>query len=179
MSSGGGAAAGGIFGAMGSLMEADDKSKAYDRQADELQANAALNLKIGEFNANRQQMIANKKIGAISADYAASGVASDSGSVLDVLASSHANSELDRLSILHGAQVRSTMMQNRAQVDREAASRSKQMGYFNAFGALFGGAAKAGMDSPSSNSGGGGGGGGSAGGSYGSSGYGGGDEAYV
>ncbi len=143
MSSGGGAMAGGFFGAVGSLMSANEKSDAYQKQAEDLTRNAAISRKVGEFNVTRQQIIANRKIGGISADYAASGVASDSGSVLAVLQASHANSELDRLSILHGAELRSSMMEERAQTDRNAADKAIQIGYINAVSSMFGGSARA------------------------------------
>jgi hypothetical protein len=140
---GGGAAAGGTMLSMfGDLWSANDKSTAFDAQADELENNAVLTRKAGQFNVLRQQIIAGKKFGEMSAAYGASGLASDSGSVLDVLAASHFNSELDRLNIIHGADVRATMMENRAKEDRSASVTAMNMGYFNAVGDLLGGAGK-------------------------------------
>lgn len=126
-------------------MEASDKANAYNDQADELERNAVMQRKVGEFNVMRQQISANKKFGAMDADYAASGVASDSASVLAVIAASHVNSEFDRLNIVHQADFRATQMEDRARTDRGLADQAKQMGYFNAFSSIFSGAAKSGM----------------------------------
>lgn len=139
---GGGAMAGGMIGAMGSLMEANDTREAYEREASELEANARYTRLTAKYNADRQQMIAGKKIGAMSSDYAASGVSSDSASVIAVIGASRANAELDRLSIMHGGELRASAMEQRAQRDKDAGSWAMQVGYFNAFTSFFGGAAK-------------------------------------
>lgn len=186
MSSDGGGSApilGGIFSAGGALMEASDKANAYEDQANTLNKNAAMERKIGAYNVMRQQIASGKKIGAIEANSAASGIASDSGTVLSTIQASVTNSEFDRLSILHGADMRASIMEERAKYDMSAADRSRQLGYFNAFGAVFGAGAKsASMAGPGGNDGNGsvredydgsgGGGYGTAGGSYGSGGYG-------
>lgn len=186
MSSDGGGSApvmGGIFSAGGSLMEASDKASAYSDQAAQLQRNAQMERKIGAYNAMREQIGANRKFGAIEANSAASGVAADSGSTMAVLASSTMNSEFDRLSILHGSDMRAGIMEERARYDSSAADRTRQLGYFNAFASLFGAGAKAGSMAGPSGDGGdaetqndfrstNGGGYGSSGGGYGGGGYG-------
>ncbi len=139
---GGGAMTGGAIGAMGSLMEANDTKSAYDHEADELEANARYTRLTAKFNADRQQMIAGKKIGGMSSDYAASGVSSESASVLAVIGESRANAELDRLSIMHGGEIRAGAMEQRAQRDRDAGNWAMQVGYFKAFTSFFGGMAK-------------------------------------
>lgn len=147
MSADGGApVVGSLFGAGGALMESSDKASAYEAQANEYSQNAKVERETGAYNVMRQQIAAGKKFGAISTDYAASGVSADSGSAMAVLAGSHVNSEYDRLSILHGSDMRAGIMDERARQDMSAADRSRQMGYFNAFSAIFGGAAKAGMN---------------------------------
>ena len=133
---------GGIFGAGGALMEADDKSRQMKDEAFALEQNAKIALEAGAYNAERLMVNAGKQIGAMQSDYAASGITSDSGSVLDVLRESHANAELDRMNILYGAEMKSLDLMGQASAARRAGKRAKQMGNFNAFASLFGGAAK-------------------------------------
>ncbi len=137
-----GPAVGGLFSIAGSIMESDDKAAAYETQAKELERNATANRQVGAYNVMRQQIMAGKKFGAINAAYGASNIAQDSGSVLAVIGDSHINSEFDRLSIIHGAEMRSALMEERARYDRSAANRVTEMGYWDAFGAAFGAAGK-------------------------------------
>lgn len=153
MSDGGGAVGGGVFGAMGSLMESGDKASAYGIQAEQLRRNATLDLQVGQYNVMRQQMSANKTFGAMAADNAASGVAADSGSTLSVLMASHANSELDRLNILHGANVKAQALTDRADMDDRSADQITQAGYINAIGSLFGAGKSINMSDPSGSNG--------------------------
>lgn len=141
---------GSIFSAGGDLMEADDKSKAYQNQADDYSKNAAYTRAAGQYNVMRLNIAAGRKFGAISSDYAASGVSADSGSALDVLAASHTNAEYDRLNILHQSEMRAQVMDERATYDRQESGTVTQMGYFNAFGSLFQGGASYGMNSTAS-----------------------------
>lgn len=144
MSSGGGAPViGGLFQAGGALMESSDKASAYEEQATQLENNAKTERKVGAYNVMRQQIAAGKKFGEIEANYAASGVTQDSGSVMAVMAGSHINSEFDRLSIIHGADMRANIMETRSKQDRSAADRTRQLGYYNAFSSVFFGGAKA------------------------------------
>lgn len=142
MSGGGGAFGGGMVSAMGSMMEANDVDSAYQDEAKQLEHSAAITRNNADYNAKRMMIMAGKKIGTMQADYAASGVASDSGSVLDVVANSHANAELDRLNIVHAGEVKASGMERRAGQDRFSGQHAIDMGYFNAFSSIFGGAAK-------------------------------------
>ncbi len=137
---------GGMLGAAGALSEAQDKADSLDQEAQIQDKNAAMARQAGKDNAQRQQIVATQKIGGIQADYASSGITSDSGSVLDILRQSHTNAEMDRLEILHGANIKAVNAENRASAARFGASRTRSAGNFNAFSALFGGVAKAGMN---------------------------------
>ncbi len=146
MSAGGGMAMfGGLLGAGGAISEGEDKAAALEKEAEYADLNAAQSKKDAYYNAQRQQMSSVQKIGSIEADYAASGVSSDSGSVLDILRQAHMNSELDRLNIIHGGEVKAINYENRASSAREGARKTRSAEKFNAFTSLFGGAAKAGM----------------------------------
>lgn len=133
---------GGVIGGVGSMMEAHDASDAYKYEAQQYEYNAQVTRSIGKYNAARQEMHAGKVIGSMKAANAASGIASDSGSVLDVLAASRVNAEMDRMSILHESEFRAAGLEERARYDRTAADKAIMMGYFNAFSSIFQGGAK-------------------------------------
>lgn len=142
---------GGIMGAGGALMEASDKQEAYENEAQQLESNAKMTRASTNYNAMRQGMIADRKIGGIETAYGASGISSESATVLNVLAASRSNAEMDKLSILHEGDVRASGLEERARYDRSAGDRSKQMGYFNAFSSLFSGGSRAAGMMPSGN----------------------------
>ncbi len=143
---------GGFLQAGGSIMEAHDKADAYNKEAEDYERNASRTRSVGQYNAMRLNIAAGRKFGGISADYAASGVSSDSQSVLDVLQSSHVNAEFDRLNVLHGAEMRAQSMDERSLYDRSASNRATQMGYFNAVTSVFSMGANAGVKEPSPHS---------------------------
>ena len=120
--SGGLAIAGGGVGAFGALQQGQDQSNALNRAAQIERNNAALDIQTGAANAELSSMNSNRRIGAISAAYGASGIASDSGSVLNVLAASTSNAELDRQNIMHGAKVRAVNYENQAVMDQIGAT---------------------------------------------------------
>lgn len=134
---------GGLMSAGGALAEGEGKAADLDREAEIQTKNAALARAAAETNAKHQQMISGQKIGSIQADYAASGVTSDSGSVMDILRQSHVNAEMDRLNIIHGGEVRAINAENRANSARAGARNARSAGTMNAFSAIFGGGAKA------------------------------------
>lgn len=132
------AIAGGVQ-ALGALSSGESQSEALGYSADVASNNATLALQAGDMNARRQQMLSSQKIGAERAGYGASGIDSGSGSALDVLGSSAMNGELDKLNILHGAQVQAINFENQAAIDRSQADSAKNAGLFGAAGALAGG----------------------------------------
>ncbi len=94
--------------------ETDATTQAYENDISIQQRNAVVARQAGAYNASRQQAEAEKSFGQTSADAAASGITQDSGSVMDVLRQSHVNAELDRLNILHGADLQAKNAENRA-----------------------------------------------------------------
>jgi len=127
--------------AYGSVQQGEMTSASLNIQADSLMQQAAEAERKGQFDAMRQQMMAGRKIGAAIAGYGASGVKATSGSVLDVINASHMNSELDRLNILHGADLKAINYQNQASMNRYGGASAKMGGYWRALGALTMGAA--------------------------------------
>lgn len=148
--SGYGAAVGGIFGGIGKIQEANaqiDMAQAKENQLDSeattAYKNAQLALQYGQYNAERQQIVSELQLGTTKANYGASGVKSTSGSVLDIIRQSHTNSELDRLEILHQADMSSENFMNQGKsLDagsnqaRKAANRGINNLFFTSVGAL-------------------------------------------
>lgn len=120
------------FQAYGALMQGKQTSDLLDNQAATQRRNATEALVAAKFNADRSSMIAGKKMGEITSEYAASGVDMNSGSVMAVLAGSAANAELDRQNIIHGGELRAVNYQNQASLDELGAKHALQAGYFNA-----------------------------------------------
>ena len=86
------------------------------RKEAQLQAkNAELIREAGAFNANRQQLEAQRVFGGIKADIAASGITQESGSALEILRQSYSNAELDRLTILYESELDAIGALNRSQ----------------------------------------------------------------
>lgn len=129
--------AGGLLGAYGAKQDAQQRAFELEAEAKDAEQNAIMAREAGRYNAQRQGIIAAKTIGGIRADYAASGVTSDSGSALEVLRESHANAELDRQNILYGADARARNYEARASSARAGARGVRGAGDINAFAALF------------------------------------------
>jgi hypothetical protein len=142
------------IGAFGAYSAGQAKANALEASAEVQRQNAREAMEAAQFNAARQGMVADQKIGQSTAAYGAAGVTSDSGSVMDVLRSSHANAELDRLNILHGGQIKAINYLNQASMDEMGATSAKTAGYLNALSDVTGGAGTAGSGSGGSTGGG-------------------------
>lgn len=128
--------------AYGNMQQGWATSDALNAQANLQLQNAQESLQQGKFDATRSQLISTKQIGEITANYGASGVSNQSGSVLDVLGASAANAELDRLNILHGADIRAINYENQATLDKMGATSALQGSYYNAAANVASGAAR-------------------------------------
>lgn len=137
------AVGGGAVGGIGALYAGQAQSDALTRAAAIERQNAQLDIAAGDVNANLRAMRASKALGHITEAYGAAGVASDSGSVLAVLAGSTANAELEKQNILHGAKVRAVNYENQAAMDAVGAESALKGSYLTAFASLLGGASKA------------------------------------
>lgn len=135
------AAVGPAISGVGNFMQGQQQSDALNYQAQAATNNANIARQQGAFDAARAGVFANQKIGAQVAGYAASGVDTSSGSALAVIMQSHANAELDRLNILHGADIKAINFENQSSIDKIAASNSKYAGQLGlASGAIRAGA---------------------------------------
>lgn len=142
---------GGMVSAYGAMKQGVDQYSSLNQQADLAIQNAAEAEAKGKYDASRQQVIAGQKQGTAIAAFGASGVRTDSGSVTAVLGASAQNAELDRLNILHGADVRATNYTNQANLDRFGAESALKGSYFQAAGNVLGSAGKVFGNSQSAN----------------------------
>lgn len=142
MASNASAISGSLFGAVGSIASGNATGNALENSAQINESNAVLAEETGQYDANRSNIMAEHKIGTATAAYGANGAASDSGSVLNVLAASRANAELDRLNILHGADVKAINYRNQASIERSGASSARTAGYLNAVSSIAMGGSK-------------------------------------
>jgi hypothetical protein len=126
--------------AAGALYQGEAQQSALDQQASIQRSNSSLDLAKASVDASRQQVMGGEKIGAIQSAASAGGV-TQSGSVLSVIGASAANSEMDRLNILHGGEVRSINADNQASMDELGATSAMKGAYMSAFGSLLSGAA--------------------------------------
>ena len=121
--------------AVGAIQQGQATSDSLNKQADINIANAGAAEAQGKADAYKSQLIAGQKFGQISAGFGASGVTSTSGSVEAVLGASAANAEMDRLNILHGADLKAIQYQNQASMERAGASSAIVGSLFGAAGA--------------------------------------------
>jgi hypothetical protein len=84
-----------------------------------------------------------QKIGAMQANYGASGVDASTGTPLDVLTDSVRQGTLDQLTLKYDASLRGAGYSNTATLDGMEASNATTSGYLNAAGAALGGTAQA------------------------------------
>lgn len=134
--------AGGIA-AAGNIMQGQATSNALNAQAALQIQNASEAEAQGQYDANKSSLESATKIGAITAGYGASGVTTTSGSALNVLGASAANAELDRLNILHGADVKAINYENQASMEKVGAQSAQIGSFFGAAGSIGAGATKA------------------------------------
>ena len=130
------AVAGGLLGAYGAIKEGDAKADALEEEARASEENAIISRQAGIYDAQKQSLIAKKTIGAMKADYAASGVSSDSFDALEVLRESHTNAELDRQNIVYQSEMKAKNYSRRSKAAREGASATREAATINAFASL-------------------------------------------
>lgn len=139
---GGISALSGLISGIGAIMAGQSTANSLNAQANLQLQNAQEAEAQGQYNALKSQLASSLKLGTISANYGASGVQATSGSVQDVIASSTSSAELDRLNILHGADVKAINYENQAAMDKVGAQSAITGSYFQAAGSIIGGTAK-------------------------------------
>lgn len=105
--------------------------------------NAEISRESGVFNAASQQREVVQLRGAQSADVAASGTTQDSGSAIDILRQTNTNAELDRLNILHGAELEAIGAENQSSSLLRQAKATEKIGELKKYAAYAGAAGEA------------------------------------
>lgn len=124
-------AASGVMGTIGAVNTGNAKSSADTFNANIAGQNIDLTNQQTNLSLQQQQRDAYQKLGAIKAGFGASGVTSDSGSVLDVLADSSTQAQLDADTIVNNGKIKAAGYQNTENLDRAAASNDETSGYIN------------------------------------------------
>ena len=148
--------AGAAVSAIGSIQQGRAANQAaqynaavMDRNAVIQSNNAILARQQGVSASEQQRKDAARKMGAMRAGYAASGVQME-GSPLEVLGASAAAAELDTLNTVYNGELKARGLENDAQglretanLDRMRGKNAQTQGYFNAASSLLTGAGKA------------------------------------
>lgn len=90
-----------------------------------------------------QRQDAERKLGAMTANFGASGIDPSTGTPTDVMSDATSQATLDNLNIKYNYQLKALGYQNTASLDSSASSNDTSSGYLNAAGAALGGSAKA------------------------------------
>lgn len=133
------AAAGTAMQVIGALRGGEQTAQVSEYNAGIAQQQANYARQSASANAESQSIRAKKVLGRMRASAGASGVSGFE----DVLAESAATAELDRLSILHGGELKAMGYEQTAELDRRRASYSREEGWGKAGSALLMGAASA------------------------------------
>lgn len=130
-----------VVSAIGGAMTQRDSAKYNAKVAEN---NAIASRQQAAANAEAQQRDARMRIGQMEANYAASGVSLE-GSPLEILEQSARNSEMDRLNILYGGELRAGNYGAEAQLNKSRASSAMTSGFIRAGSELMSGAARYGQ----------------------------------
>lgn len=122
--------------AAGALLQGESQAQSAEYNAAIAKQNATIAQQQGVAAAQAQQRDAARKIGAMVANYGASGVQSDSGSPLDVLADSAAMATLDNLTIKYNYALRSAGFESQATLGNMQAQSARTSALFNAGSSL-------------------------------------------
>jgi hypothetical protein len=127
---------------IGSLTQSKAQSNASNYNATVANQNAQITIDQGNAAALQQGISAQRKIGAMRAAYGASGVSSDAGSPLDVLADSVRSAVLDQQITKYNYGLRALGYKQTAALDSSQAKNASTSGVLNAGSALMSGGAR-------------------------------------
>ena len=118
--------------AFGSLIQGEGTAQANEYNASIARQNQIIAYQQSEAAVEAQQRDAARAMGAAIASYGASGVQSDNGSPMDVLADSARLAELDRLTIQYNYQLKALGFDQQAKLQKMAATSARTASYFQA-----------------------------------------------
>jgi len=135
--------AGSAISAIGAVSQANAAKAAHTYNADLRERDAIVALNQSSVEAARVRRAGAQAQGSILASFGASGVATDEGSPLDVLAYSAANAKLDEETVLYNGRLAAMGYRSEAALERQAGTVAQQQGYLNAASYLVSGAGQA------------------------------------
>lgn len=134
--------AGAAVSAMGSMAQGKAQAQAARYNAQIAERNATIARQQANADAETQRRNSMRAIGAMRANYGASGVTLE-GSPLDVLESSAAEAKLDEMNIRYKGELKAIGYTDEAALDRANAKTAKQQGLMGATAAITGGVGSA------------------------------------
>lgn len=120
--------------ALGSMNQTQDQIWQLGQEAELAGINAQMARDAGRYNAMRQELETNQIVGSQTAGFGASGISLESGNVLDALRQTAVNAELDRQSILRGAELEARQAEYRGAMAKVGQGNAKKAGIFNLLG---------------------------------------------
>lgn len=129
-----------VISAAGAINQANSQASMSRYNAQIAQQNAGVAQAQGIAASEAQQRDAQRKIGAMVASYGASGVETDTGSPMDVLADSARQATLDKLTTQYNYALRARGYQTDSTLDSSAADNYETAGMWNATSSVLSGA---------------------------------------
>lgn len=122
--------------AIGNIIQGEGQATASEYNAQIARQNAVIAQQQGVAAADAQSRDAQRKIGSMVAAYGASGVQSDAGSPMDVLADSARMAALDNLTVKYNYALKAQGFNNQATLDQTNADYARTASYFKAAGSM-------------------------------------------
>ena len=132
-----------ILSSMGSLAKGEANAQAAEYNQAIAKQNADIANQQGEAAMQSQQRSAARTMGAMRANYGASGVQSDSGSAMDVWADSARMATLDMLTIKYNSDLKAQGFTQQSKIMGMAADNARTASYYEAYATLEQGAMQA------------------------------------
>lgn len=134
-------AGGTVLSVAGQAAQAEAQAGAQEFSANVQEENAQIASAQAQEEANRIRTDRDRRIGRARAQYAASGVLTNTGSPLAILSDIAEEAELDALTVKYQGSLRSRDSRNQAAVDRAGASNTRTAGAISAGASLLSGGA--------------------------------------
>lgn len=126
--------------ALGNLFSGESRAQAHEYNTQIAMQNAIIARQQGEAAAEAQSRDTKRKMGSIVANYGASGVMTDSGSALEVLADSARMAMLDNLTIKYNSNMKALSIAMQGDMERSAGKNARTSGLLGAGASVITGA---------------------------------------
>lgn len=115
----------GVYQQLGIIQQGQAQAASAEYNAKVALENADIALAQGRYSADLQQRDAQRAYGSVQAAYGASGVTSDSGSVVDVLMESTMNATRDNLALIHNSELEARSYRGQASMYQQEAANAR------------------------------------------------------